>query len=38
MKDAPPSTVLLTLTILSPAGQKVLANRGFRPVGMPSEW
>lgn len=37
MKDAPPTALLLALTILSPAGQKVLVERGFRPVGLPSE-
>jgi hypothetical protein len=29
--------MLLALAILSPAGQKVLADRGFRPVALPAE-
>ena len=29
--------MLLALTILSPVGQKILADRGFRPVALPSE-
>ena len=33
MKDARPEAMLLALTILSPVGQKILADRGFRPVG-----
>jgi hypothetical protein len=37
MKDAPPAAALLALTILSPIGQKILADRGFRPVTLPSE-
>jgi molybdate transport system substrate-binding protein len=37
MKDARPEAMLLALTILSPVGQKILADRGFRPVGLPSE-
>jgi molybdate transport system substrate-binding protein len=37
IKNAPPEALLLALTILSPAGQKVLAEHGFRPVALPSE-
>ena len=37
LKNAPPEALLLALTILSPAGQKVLAEHGFRPVALPSE-
>jgi molybdate transport system substrate-binding protein len=37
MKDAPPAAMLLALIILSPVGQKVLADRGFRPVTLPRE-
>ena len=35
MKDAKPEAMLLALTILSPAGQKILAAGGFRPVALP---
>jgi molybdate transport system substrate-binding protein len=37
LKDARPGAEMLALTILSPAGQKILADRGFRPVNLPSE-
>jgi molybdate transport system substrate-binding protein len=37
LKDARPAATFLALTILSPSGQKVLAERGFRPVTLPSE-
>ncbi len=37
LRNAPPEALLLALTILSPAGQKVLADHGFRPVTLPSE-
>ena len=37
LKDARPEAILLALAILSPAGQKVLADRGFRPVALPAE-
>jgi hypothetical protein len=37
MKDAHPEATLLALTILSPTGQKILADRGFRPITLPSE-
>ena len=36
MKDARPGALMLALTILSPEGQKVLADRGFHPVAGPS--
>ena len=35
MKAAKPEALLLALTILSPAGQKILAVSGFRPVTSP---
>jgi ABC-type molybdate transport system substrate-binding protein len=35
LKDAKPEGVLLALTILSPAGQKILAKHGFKPVTEP---
>jgi ABC-type molybdate transport system substrate-binding protein len=35
MKGAKPEALLLALTILSPAGQKILAASGFRPVTSP---
>ena len=35
MKAAKPEAMLLALTILSPAGQKILAANGFRPVASP---
>jgi hypothetical protein len=37
LKDAPPEALLLALAILSPQGQKTLADHGFRPVTLPSE-
>jgi molybdate transport system substrate-binding protein len=37
LKDAKPGASMLALTILSPAGQKLLAEAGFRPVTLPSE-
>jgi molybdate transport system substrate-binding protein len=37
IKDARPESMLLALTILSPVGQKILADRGFGPVTLPSE-
>jgi molybdate transport system substrate-binding protein len=37
LKDAQPAALLLALTILSPEGQKIMAQRGFRPVTLPSE-
>jgi molybdate transport system substrate-binding protein len=37
LKDAQPAAAMLALTILSPAGQKILADRGFRPVTLPAE-
>lgn len=36
MKAAKPEAALLALTILSPAGQKILAANGFKPLGDPS--
>ena len=35
MKTAGPEAMLLALTILSPAGQKILAASGFKPVASP---
>jgi molybdate transport system substrate-binding protein len=37
LKDADPAAQLLALTILSPEGQKILAQRGFKPVTLPGE-
>jgi hypothetical protein len=37
MKDARPGALMLALTILSPSGQKVLADHGFRPIALPSD-
>ncbi len=37
LNNAPPEALLLALTILSPQGQTVLADRGFHPVTLPSE-
>jgi ABC-type molybdate transport system substrate-binding protein len=37
LKDAKPGALMLALTILSPAGQKLLADAGFRPVTLPSD-
>jgi hypothetical protein len=36
-KDAPPAAMLLALIILSPIGQRVLADRGFRLVTLPEK-
>jgi molybdate transport system substrate-binding protein len=37
LKNAHPAAELLALTILSPEGQKIMAQRGFRPVTLPSD-
>jgi len=37
LKDAHPATSLLALAILSPEGQKIMAQRGFRPVTLSGE-
>jgi molybdate transport system substrate-binding protein len=37
LKDAHPAAQLLALTILSPEGQKIMSERGFKPVTLPSE-
>jgi len=37
LKDARPAALLLALTILSPEGQRIMAQRGFRPVTLPNE-
>jgi molybdate transport system substrate-binding protein len=37
LKDAQPSVLMLALTILSPDGQKVMAQHGFKPVTLPSD-
>ncbi len=37
LKDARPAALLLALTILSPGGQTIMAQRGFKPVALPSE-
>ncbi len=37
LKDARPDAALLALTILSPAGQKIMADHGFRPVTLPTD-
>jgi molybdate transport system substrate-binding protein len=37
MKDAQPAAALLALTILSPEGQKILADRGFTSVTLPAD-
>jgi ABC-type molybdate transport system substrate-binding protein len=37
LKDAHPAALSLALTILSPEGQKIMAQWGFRPVTLPSE-
>jgi molybdate transport system substrate-binding protein len=36
LKDARPGAQMLALTILSPAGQKILAEHGFHPVALPA--
>jgi molybdate transport system substrate-binding protein len=37
LKDARPGAQMLALTILSPAGQTILAAHGFQPVALPAE-
>jgi hypothetical protein len=37
LQDARPKAMMLALTILSPIGKKILAERGFQPVTPPSE-
>ena len=37
LRDAHPAASLLALFILSPEGQKIMAQRGFKPVTLPSE-
>lgn len=37
LKDAHPAASLLALAILSPEGQRIMAQRGFRPITLPSE-
>jgi molybdate transport system substrate-binding protein len=37
LKDAQPAAALLALTILSPEGQKIMAQHGFWPVTLPSD-
>lgn len=37
LKNARPAALLLALTVLSPKGQNVMAQRGFKPVTLPSE-
>lgn len=37
LKDAQPAALLLAMAILSPKGQSVMAQRGFKPVTLPSE-
>ena len=37
LKEARPAASLLALAILSPEGQKIMAQRGFRPVTLPGE-
>lgn len=36
LKDARPAAALLALTFLSPEGRKMMVNRGFRAVTLPS--
>lgn len=36
LKDAPPTAMQLALTILSPDGQKILAQNGFKTVTLPA--
>lgn len=36
LKDARPASLLLALTILSPEGQRIMAQHGFRPVTLPA--
>lgn len=37
LNGAPPAAYEFALAVLSPAGQKVLADRGFRPVALPAD-
>jgi hypothetical protein len=37
MTAARPEAMLLALTILTPAGQKILAANGFSPVTLPDD-
>lgn len=37
LKHAPPAAMMLALTILSPAGQTILAQHGFQPVTLPGQ-
>ncbi len=37
LRDARPEASLLALAILSPEGQTIMAQRGYRPVTLPSE-
>jgi len=37
LKDAQPAALLLALTILSPDGQRTMAQYGFKPVTLPSD-
>ncbi len=37
LKDARPEAAMLALYILSPAGQTIMAEHGFRPVTLPSD-
>jgi ABC-type molybdate transport system substrate-binding protein len=37
LKNAQPAALLLALTILSPEGQAIMAQRGFRPVIRPGD-
>ena len=37
MEDAQLAAALLALTILSPEGQKIMAEQGFRPVTLPND-
>ena len=37
LKDARPMTLLLALSILSPDGQRIMAQHGFRPVTLPQD-
>jgi ABC-type molybdate transport system substrate-binding protein len=37
LKGARPAAAILALTILSPGGQKIMVQHGFRPVTLPAE-
>ena len=37
LRDAQPAASLLALAILSPEGQRIMAQRGFRPVTLPAD-